>query len=55
MLNLEPRNVNIRLVGSVKANEGRLEVEQGFEWGTVCDDDWDKEDAYVVCRQLGFR
>ena len=44
----------IRLVNSVIDQEGRVEVCFNGVWSSICDDGWDKTDAYIVCSQLGY-
>lgn len=46
---------DVRLVNGTLPNEGRVEVCITSIWGTVCDETgWGKEDAEVICRQLGY-
>ena len=40
--------------GTDKSN-GRVEICQDGIWGSICyDDDWDIDDARVVCRELNI-
>uniref|UniRef100_A0A671TRN6 SRCR domain-containing protein n=1 Tax=Sparus aurata TaxID=8175 RepID=A0A671TRN6_SPAAU len=44
---------SIRLVNGNSLCSGRLEVKSNQRWSSVCEDDFDQQDAEVVCRELG--
>ena len=46
--------LQIRLADGPNARSGRVEIRHKGVWGTVCDDHFNKEEAKVVCRMLGF-
>ncbi len=43
----------VRLVGNSSIN-GRVEILYNGIWGTVCNKNWDLQDANVVCREVGY-
>lgn len=48
------REGELRLVGGQTLFEGNVEINHLGLWGSICDDEWDMDEANVACRQLGF-
>ena len=44
----------VRLRSGSNEYEGRIEVCLNNQWGTVLDNSFTRNDAQVVCRQLGY-
>ncbi len=44
----------LRLVNGSNQLEGKVEICINSAWGAVCDSSFTKEEATVVCRQLGI-
>ena len=45
----------VHLVNGSGPDDGRVEVCIQGEWSTVNDRNWDRNDAQVVCRELGYQ
>ncbi|XP_045890994.1 scavenger receptor cysteine-rich type 1 protein M130-like [Micropterus dolomieu] len=44
---------SVRLLDGTSLCSGRLEVKSNQRWSSVCEADFDQQDAEVVCRELG--
>ena len=48
------RHFTVRLTGGPSDREGLVQVYYDSTWGHICDENWDKQGADVVCRALGY-
>ena len=49
------QNGEVRLLGGVSSEQGRVEVCYNGVWGTMCGEDrWTHTEAAVICHQLGY-
>ena len=44
----------VHLIGGPSDKEGLVQVYYDNTWGHICDENWDKLDADVFCRALGY-
>lgn len=47
-------NGDVRIVDGDRPGRGRLELCMNGQWGTICRTGFNRPDASVACRQLGF-
>ena len=55
---LAERAIAVRLVGTGLKHVGKVEIQYQGQWGAVCDyygNNWDKNDAHVICQMLGYK
>jgi hypothetical protein len=45
----------IRLAGSTGPSQGRVEIEVNNTWGTICDSNFGRDEAMVICKMLGLK
>ncbi|XP_062603516.1 neurotrypsin-like, partial [Saccostrea cucullata] len=46
--------LGIRLIDTGYPWKGTIEILHNGQWGTICDDSFDKQDGDVICRMLGY-
>ncbi|XP_068958306.1 scavenger receptor cysteine-rich type 1 protein M130-like [Petaurus breviceps papuanus] len=49
----EGADLALRLGSGTSTCSGRVEMRVNHQWGTVCDDNWNRNAGAVVCRQAG--
>ena len=48
-----PSHVRVTMNG-ISYIQGHVEILHNGEWGTICDDHFDNNDARVICRMVGY-
>lgn len=48
------QDLDVRLSKSSQAQSGSVEVNHNGVWSPICSDGFEKEEAGVVCRMLGY-
>lgn len=54
LISLFQQPVQVRLSNGQAVSEGRVEIRVHGLWGTICDKNFGRNEAGVICRMLGF-